>query len=581
MTTSVTDRSASSLRQSPDAALVELNDRLAAFHALQTRRLQIKQATWAIAAAALTWFALAWADWTWELAGGWRTLGCALAAAVGMAAARFMRRTQDSARSTCGSLLGTARNVEDRLHYFGQRLRTTLDYHDAHASPANAHPHLLHAMQRETHSLVNQTDWDSLSRSRSTFYCGTLLVAGAAIWACVAIAIPEFRTATGRAFLLPWHYSTVTFDPQSQKVRMGESATIQVEVSGRPIGAAQLRYRHPSQPNEWREVTLIASPSDSEATTTAPSTSAASSEESIVAEMSDDGRKKTSDEHVSFHGSLVARLPHLKEDVEFEVVAGPVELPRGSITVLQPLRVVKLRAEITPPSYTGLPNESVELDANTAGNELKLREGSNVELVATFNRSAKEMQWTDSMQENAGANTSTSSATLAAIQPKGEQAVVRLVDVRRSGDGRLHAGTADGMSLDPLEIQFRVQTDEKPRVRFVEPPEKLAVIPTADVPMRIETRDDLGLLKTGIAFQVGSGPVETLLESDARGATSLDSDAILFLEDLSLTHQDAISYYAYAEDNYFGQPRRVTTELRFIDIRPFKLAYQQLDSGGT
>ena len=41
------------------------------------------------------------------------------------------------------------------------------------------------------------------------------------------------------------------------------------------------------------------------------------------------------------------------------------------------------------------------------------------------------------------------------------------------------------------------------------------------------------------------------------------------------------SQYAFAEDNYFDKPRRTSTPLRFIDIRPFMRQYQMLDTGGT
>ncbi len=577
MATSVTNRSTASSPRSTDVSLTEVKDRLAALQALQMRRSWIRRCTWAIAAAWTTWFCIAWADWMWELAWSWRAVGCAAVLAIGIGV--FLRRKEVASRTTQRSLLGTARHVEDRLHYFGQRLRTTLDYQDAEAHPAVAHPHLLMAVQRETSSLAATTDWDHLKRSRSTFVCSMILLSMGCVWLACAVAVPEYRIATGRMLLLPWHYSMVRFDPHSQIVRAGETATIRVDIQGRPIDSAQIRYVHPSQPGEWKETGLRpveASSSDSEK----DSRAAAQAEK-----KTDTQDEQESDAPVSYLGSFVANLPALTEDVEFEVVAGPVELPRGSITVLQPLQLVSMKAEITPPEYTGLPKEAVDLTAN---GELKVQEGATIDLVATLSRATMEVQWSDSLHDQADANAAknaTSSSTVTksstTLQPEGKRVAIRLVDVRRSGDGRLTASTADGVTLDPVEIHFRVQIDEKPKVRFLEPPEKLTVIPTADVPMHIEARDDLGLLKTGIAYQVGSGSLQTLVERDAEGETSLDCEAVLYLEELSLSHQDAVTYYAFAEDNYFNERRRVTTELRFIDIRPFKLAFQQLDSGGT
>jgi hypothetical protein len=49
-----------------------------------------------------------------------------------------------------------------------------------------------------------------------------------------------------------------------------------------------------------------------------------------------------------------------------------------------------------------------------------------------------------------------------------------------------------------------------------------------------------------------------------------------------LTYRDAVTYYAFAEDPYFDQSRRVSTPLRFIDIRPFKREFEVTEApGGT
>ena len=41
------------------------------------------------------------------------------------------------------------------------------------------------------------------------------------------------------------------------------------------------------------------------------------------------------------------------------------------------------------------------------------------------------------------------------------------------------------------------------------------------------------------------------------------------LEQFLLTQKDCVAYYAFAEDNHPDGPHRTTTDLRFIDIRPF------------
>jgi hypothetical protein len=53
---------------------------------------------------------------------------------------------------------------------------------------------------------------------------------------------------------------------------------------------------------------------------------------------------------------------------------------------------------------------------------------------------------------------------------------------------------------------------------------------------------------------------------------------MLLLEKLSASPTDSLSYYAFAEDNYPAGARRTETELRYLDIRPFKREYKLAES---
>ncbi len=52
---------------------------------------------------------------------------------------------------------------------------------------------------------------------------------------------------------------------------------------------------------------------------------------------------------------------------------------------------------------------------------------------------------------------------------------------------------------------------------------------------------------------------------------------MLPLEHFELTQQDSVMYYAFAEDNRPGAAQRTESDLRFIDIRPFRRQYRVLD----
>ena len=144
------------------------------------------------------------------------------------------------------------------------------------------------------------------------------------------------------------------------------------------------------------------------------------------------------------------------------------------------------------------------------------------------------------------------------------------------------AEAADGVALDPARYRIQVQPDEPPSLKFVRPEEELAVIPTAEVPIEIQADDDFGLARVGISYRVGKGPEESLLLRDHTDQPlTVRALTMLYLEKHKLTYTDNITYHAFVEDNRPDSPHRVVSELRFIDILPYKQAYQYVEGGGT
>src|SRR5262249_48346209 len=108
------------------------------------------------------------------------------------------------------------------------------------------------------------------------------------------------------------------------------------------------------------------------------------------------------------------------------------------------------------------------------------------------------------------------------------------------------------------------------------------VTPTTEVHMRIEAGDDFGLAAGGVVFQGGNGEKKMLyLQRDPAPPTTLKAEVALPPGGHEIGLQDGVTYYAFAEDNHPDQPQRTSTELQFIDIRPYKRSYQMLDTGGT
>ncbi|MBC7854233.1 MAG: hypothetical protein IAF94_12430 [Pirellulaceae bacterium] len=62
--------------------------------------------------------------------------------------------------------------------------------------------------------------------------------------------------------------------------------------------------------------------------------------------------------------------------------------------------------------------------------------------------------------------------------------------------------------------------------------------------------------------------------------TRASLEKVLPLEHFELAQTDSVMYYAFAEDNKPELAQRTQTDLRFIDIRPFKRTYRILDANG-
>lgn len=559
-------------RVSPEEAVRELQERLQ-----ETRQRLVTQRTWIgiclIAAGfAVGIFLSAVADYLWELSTSLRAtwlLGCVASAGI---IALLVRKHWINAYT----LSNTAADTEQRLSQFGQRLRTTLDYEQQTPQPAAASPSLLKALHVETQRVSTKVEWDEVIDPNPLWRAAGVGFVIAAAWFIALLAAPEFRISTARAFAIPVEYTAVAFTPQHETVKLGESVVITANVTGRPVATAELRYRPAEGRQDWKSLKLVPAELASEEPQ-ANQPDSATVHPQDTAEH--DGVEPV--KPVPLHGKLVAKLSDLKQDMEFAVMAGPRGLPRGSIRVLQPLKLEKHKAHIVPPSYTGLKAEFV------SSLSLKVLEGSNVEVILTLNRNPAEASMTrmgptsaekDNSQEQAAQKPVPSEIP---VKMDGSLIIARLNDLRDNASFLLTAKAADGMTLDPVKLSIRVQMDRKPQLQFIQPEEELVVTPTTEVPFVIDASDDIGLHKVGIMYQLGSGSMKTLVEQPVDGsAEPYRLDSLLMLEDHDIAYPDAITYYAFAEDSYFGKPRRTVTPLRYIDIRPYKLEFQTKDGQG-
>jgi hypothetical protein len=473
-------------------------------------------------------------DWAWPLSFGVRAL--LLGGVVGLVGWRFLRERRsvhDLARGEAAAA------VEGRFPQLGQRVCTTAEYAEPTPATAPAHPQFVTALSNDT---ARRTDglpfqaivpWSSLKR----FWLG---LGGLGLIALLILAfMPEMRTALLRSALIPLNYTQIQVEPGDQSLKLGEGLTIKTTITGRPVAKLTLQHR-PSGTEEWMTQPIL------------PPEAGGVRPKRLL-------------------GALETTLPSNQDGFDYQVVSNELRSPIYQVTILRPLVLKEVEATIQPPAYTRK-DKLIVKDGN-----LKVIEGSTAQLQFTLDRApaAATLKLTPSDDKSA-------ESAMVPIQIDGSDLRAELPPLVQAAEYELAAVAADGMKLEPQRFRITVTPDRAPSISIVKPKEQIEVIPTTDVEIKLNAKDDFGLARVGIVYQVGNGAMKSLeLAHDPKQPVKLDLLETLFLENHELTHQDSITYHAFVEDNHPTHPHRATTELQFIDIRPFKRAYEVLKNGGT
>lgn len=473
------------------------------------------------------------ADWLWILrtdvrAGGLIVLGAVAVVLLvrGLVARRRLSRPD------------AAIEVETAFPQLGQRVRTALEYTEPTPATMPAAPGLVNVLATDADRSTRGLDLRGLVPWRSLRLLSGAIAAVLVLFAALLLTNGEWRTAALRLFLAPVHYTQLDVAPGDQSIQVGGELKIQATLAGRPVSSAALHFRKAGDGEEWTSLPF------------AP----------------DDEPKK-------LLGTLETTLQNCRDDLEYRVVADRVASPIYHVAILHPLVLKQIEATVEPPAYTRKPAATIK-----EGN-FKVIAGSRVRLQVTLDRASQSARL---LLHPAGTKDNPAPVTTVPLQGQGAVLTGELLSVVRGLEYEIAADAADGMKLAANRFRIEVTPDRKPTIRFLKPREQIEVTPSTEVHMRIESADDFGLSKTGIVYQVGNGPQKTLfLQQDPKHPATLRAEAVLPLEDHEVNFQDGVTYYAFTEDNHPDKPQRATTELQFIDIRPYKRAYQLLEQGGS
>jgi hypothetical protein len=152
------------------------------------------------------------------------------------------------------------------------------------------------------------------------------------------------------------------------------------------------------------------------------------------------------------------------------------------------------------------------------------------------------------------------------------------LSVENDGFYRIELQGFDGNSRPASpDYAIEVLTDQPPSVSITKPGRDTKVSPIEEVFAEVKAEDDYGLSRVELVYSV-NGSDEKVVPLHTRGEKKeLIAGHTFFLEDQGLQPGDFISYFARARD--IGSSRLATTDIYFIEARPFDRRYSQAEGG--
>lgn len=170
-----------------------------------------------------------------------------------------------------------------------------------------------------------------------------------------------------------------------------------------------------------------------------------------------------------------------------------------------------------------------------------------------------------------------------ALTAASDGALVGMLKVKKSGFYRVElAGARGDLLTASLTYSIDALPDRPPSVRFNKPGRDSRVLAVDEVYTEARAEDDYGVSKLELVYSVNGAPEKTApLHQTTRVIKDIAAGHTFMLEDYALQPGDVVSYYARATDNdAISGPKSVTSDIYFLNVRPYAQEYRQEQGGG-
>ena len=265
-------------------------------------------------------------------------------------------------------------------------------------------------------------------------------------------------------------------------------------------------------------------------------------------------------------GRYMFMLLDLNNTTDYFVEAGGVRSPVFRIDVSDLPYVSRVDLEYRFPEYTGLAPRKVE-----DGGDIAALKGSKVIVTAT------------PTVRVAGGAVRVEGQELQPMELADDGTLSTTLHIDKEGFYSIELSAFDGkMGKASPDFTIEILNDQPPSVAFLKPGRDAKVSSIEEVFTELRAEDDYGIRKLELVYSVNGGEEQSvwLRREGSPPKKKVSAGHTFFMEDLELEPGDFVSYFARATDgNGVGGAQTATTDIYFLEVRPFGKKYRQAQQG--
>ena len=169
------------------------------------------------------------------------------------------------------------------------------------------------------------------------------------------------------------------------------------------------------------------------------------------------------------------------------------------------------------------------------------------------------------------------------LVPTSDGKLMAMLRVENPGFYKIELEGPQGkMVTGSLDYTIDVLPDRPPTVQFTKPGRDQKVLSVDEVYTEARAEDDYGVAKLDLVYSVNGAAEHVMpLHDGTRAIKDVAAGYTFMLEGLKLEPGDVVSYYARATDNNaVSGPQHASTDIYFMQVRPYENDYRQQRGGG-